>query len=71
MREGVNVIHVQQGGNVYLDYFADDPETAPEISIHFPTGLVNGYFDSSIHSNEEWNRLLGNAVSPVMDARGK
>ncbi|MBP6065938.1 MAG: M60 family metallopeptidase [Bacteroides sp.] len=71
LREGVNVIHVQQGGNVYLDYFADDPETAPEISIHFPTGLVNGYFDSSIHSNEEWNRLLDNAVSPVMDARGK
>ena len=61
LREGTNVIHIQKAGNVYVDYFSDEPTTAPEISIHFPTGLVNGYFDSSIHSNEEWNNLLNNA----------
>lgn len=71
LREGTNVIHIQKAGNVYLNYFVDDPETAPEIKIHFPTGLVNGFFDSSIHKNEDWNRLLDNAVSPIMDARSK
>ena len=71
LHEGANVIYVEKAGNVYLNYFANDPETAPEIKIHFPTGLVNGYFDSSIHTNEDWNRLLDNAVSPIMDARGK
>lgn len=71
LREGVNVIYVQKAGNVYLDYFADDTSAAPEVAIHFPTGLVNGYFDTSIHTNADWDRLLKKAVSPIMDARGK
>lgn len=71
LHEGTNVIYVEKAGNVYLDYFTDEPEATPEIAIHFPTGLVNGYFDSSIHTNEDWNRLLDQAVSPIMDARGK
>lgn len=71
LREGVNVIYVQKAGNVYLDYFADDPETAPEITVHFVTGKVNGYFDAEKQTNEEWNKLLDNAVSPVMDVKTK
>lgn len=71
LHEGVNVIHVKKAGNVYLNYYADDPETAPELTLHFVTGKTNGYFDSSIHSNEDWNRLLDNAVSPIMDVKSK
>ena len=71
LTEGVNVINVEQAGNVYVNYFEDEAETAPEIAIHFPTGLVNGYFDSSIQNNADWDKLLANAVSPIMDARGK
>lgn len=71
LHEGVNVIYVKKAGNVYLDYFADEPETAPEVTLHFVTGKSNGYFDSSIHSEEDWNRLLDNAVSPVMDVKSK
>lgn len=71
LKEGVNVIHVEKAGNVYVNYFEDDPESAPSIAIHFPTGLVNGYFDAEIHNNEDWVNLLDNAVSPIMDARGK
>jgi hypothetical protein len=32
---------------------------------------VNGFFDASKHTNEDWDRLLDDAVSPIMDARGK
>ena len=71
LKEGVNVINVEKAGNVYVNYFEDDPESAPPITIHFPTGLVNGYFDSEVHTNEDWDNLLKHAVSPIMDARGK
>lgn len=71
LHEGVNVIYVKKSGNVYLNYFADDPETAPKITVHFVTGKVNGYFDAGIHTDEDWNRLLDNAVSPIMDIKTK
>lgn len=71
LHEGVNVIYVQKAGNVYLNYFADEPETAPQVTIHFLTGKPNGYFDASIQNNEEWNKLLDNAVSPIMDMKSK
>ena len=69
LHEGVNVIYVEKAGNVYVDYSADDPETAPSITIHFVTGKPNGYFDAETQTNKDWNRLLDNAVSPVMDVK--
>ena len=71
LKEGVNVIQVTQPGNAYVSYFDDHAEDAPEVTVHFPTGRVNGFFDLSKHNNDDWNRLLDHAVSPVMDARGK
>jgi hypothetical protein len=56
---------------VYVSYFDDRVETAPKVSVHFPTGKVNGYFDASKHNDADWDRLLDQAVSPIMDARGK
>lgn len=71
LHEGVNVIYVEKAGNVYVDYFDDEPENAPEITIHFVTGKVNGYFDSEKHDNNDWKKLLDNAVGPVMDVKTK
>jgi hypothetical protein len=71
LKEGVNLIQVEKGGNVYVSYFDDHAETAPAVCVHFPTGKVNGLFDVSKHTNTDWDRLLDNAVSPIMDARGK
>jgi hypothetical protein len=70
LQEGMNVIQLKKAGNVYVSYFDDDAEHASKVTVHFPTGRVNGYFDSSKHSNEDWDRLLDQAVSPIMDARG-
>ena len=69
LHEGVNVIYVEKGGNVYLDYFADDPATAPSVTVHFVTGKANGYFDAQTQDNVRWKELLDNAVSPVMDVK--
>lgn len=71
LKEGVNVVDVEYDTNAYINYFDDQPDSAPEITVHFATGKENGYFDSSIHSDEDWNKLLDDAVSPIMDAKGK
>ncbi len=71
LHEGVNVIYVEKSGNVYIDYFADDPETAPAITIHFVTGKANGYFDATREDNETWKSLLDHAVSPIMDVKAQ
>ena len=71
LQEGVNVIQVKKGSNAYVSYFDDHAEQAPKVSVHFPTGKVNGFFDAAKHTNEDWNRLLDQAVSPILDARGK
>ncbi|MEG1935154.1 MAG: M60 family metallopeptidase, partial [Rikenellaceae bacterium] len=71
LKEGVNVINVEKSSNAYISYFDDDYENAPKIKVHFPTGKVNGYFDSSKNNDADWDNLLKNAVSPIMDARGK
>jgi len=71
LHEGVNVIQVKHGGNVYISYFDDDSRHAPRITVHFPTGRVNGYFDASQDTDRDWDRLLDQAVSPILDARGR
>ena len=71
LHEGVNIIQVKKSSNVYVSYFDDHAEKAPKITVHFPTGKVNGYFDAARQTDADWDRLLDHAVSPVMDARGK
>jgi hypothetical protein len=71
LREGLNVFQVKKAGNVYVSYFDDQAEAAPHVLVHFPTGKVNGFFDATRDSNEDWNRLLDQAVSPILDARGQ
>lgn len=71
LHEGVNVVYVEKAGNVYVDYFDDEPENAPALAIHFITGKANGYFDSEKQDNNDWKKLLDNAVGPVMDVKTK
>ena len=71
IQDGLNVIQVEKGGHVYVSYFDDDAKTALAVTVHFPTGKVNGYFDVAKHTNADWDRLLDEAVSPIMDAHGK
>jgi hypothetical protein len=72
LRNGVNIIDLTDFGSLaYIDYFSEDPNEERPIKIHFITGKENGYFDIAQHKDEDWNRLIDNAVYPIMDAKGK
>ncbi|GAB3019913.1 hypothetical protein GCM10027051_26280 [Niabella terrae] len=72
LRNGINRIELKGfGGLAYVDYYADEPQKAPPVQVHFTDGKVNGYFDAARHTNEDWNRLIDQAVYPVIDARGR
>ncbi len=71
LQEGVNPIQVTKSGNAYVSYYDEHAEQAPRVPIHFPTGKVNGFFDAARHTNADWDRLLDQAVSPILDARGR
>ena len=73
LKEGANVINIEKSGHAYIQYFTEDnPENNKPITVHFPTARVNGYFDiNKGDSNSDFNTLLDNAISPIMDIRGK
>lgn len=73
LREGVNLINLEKGGHAYIQYFTpNDPANHTPIEVHFPTGQVNGFFDIIRgDTNVDFDLLLQNAISPIMDMRGK
>ena len=72
LKNGVNIIEKKSDwtGLAYIDYYFDNPEKEKDVKVHFVNGTVNGYFDASKDSNEEWDKLLSEAVYPVFDAVG-
>lgn len=73
LQEGPNLVHLEKGGNAYIQYFINDnPEKHRTIQVHFSTAKINGYFDITRgDTNLDFQRLLDNAVSPILDMRGK
>ena len=72
LKNGINIIELTEfDGLAYIDYYSDEPEKLSNISVHFVSGKVNGYFDLAKNNNEDWNQLINNAVYPVIDAKGK
>ena len=72
LSRGINKITVSEKGLAYVIYHTsvlDDPLAEP-IKIHFPSGTVNGYFDSQKHAGR-WNELLGKATDKYFDVVGK
>lgn len=71
LKEGANIITVPYDCNAYISYNVDNPDATPEVTVHFPMGKANGYFDKAKHTEQDWNDLLDNAVSPIMDMKGE
>ena len=72
LKNGVNEIDVTDwDGLVYIHYYSDQPKNEKPIKVHFVNGQVNGYFDIRKNNNEDWKKLIDNAVYPVLDARGR
>lgn len=72
--EGTNKIKMRSKGLVYVYYHLHslkEAEAAKDIKIHFATGKVNGYFDSTKHTEQEWTTLLEKADHKYFDVLGE
>ena len=58
LRNGVNYITATSEGNVFVDYFTDNFEKAPNVKVHFVNAPVQGYWDQETMTNEDWVELL-------------
>ena len=71
LNEGINQFLVQKSGLIYILYHTEDYETASPVKIHFASGDVNGYFDSTKHESTDWGRLRRAATKRYFDVVGK
>ncbi len=58
LRNGLNVITATTEGNVFVNYYTDDYEKAPDVRLHFVNAPVQGYWDQETMTNEEWKEML-------------
>ena len=58
LRNGLNQITASTEGNVFVNYYTDDFETAPNVKVHFINAPVQGYWDQATMTNEDWVELL-------------
>ena len=58
LRNGVNYITATSEGNVFVDYFTDNFENAPNVKVHFVNAPVQGYWDQETMTNADWVELL-------------
>ena len=58
LRNGLNVITAQTEGNVFINYYTDDFENAPNVKVHFVNAPVQGYWDQATMTNADWKAML-------------
>ena len=63
LRNGLNVITAQTEGNVFVDYYTDEFENAPNVKVHFVNARVLGYWDSETMTNADWKAMLNGRAS--------
>ncbi len=55
---GLNYITATTEGNVFVDYYTDNFESAPNVKVHFINAPVRGYWDKETMTNEDWVKML-------------
>ena len=63
LRNGLNQITARTEGNVFVHYYTDDYEKAPNVKIHFISAPVQGYWDQATMTNDDWVELLKGRTS--------
>ncbi len=58
LRNGLNYITASTEGNLFVSYYTDDWEKAPNIKAHFINAPVQGYWDQATMTNDDWVELL-------------
>lgn len=67
LKNGINVFKANNRGNIYVSYYSNNETAAPQVDLHFAMARENGYFKQGRDNNEEWKRILDNAVSDNID----
>ncbi len=70
LSNGINIIHANREGLLYVQYFTPNHLTAEKIKLHFAFANVAGYFDNQIHKKEDWTRILNANKYTYMDVVG-
>ena len=55
---GLNYITATTEGNVFVDYYTDNFESAPNVKVHFINAPVRGYWDKETMTNDDWVKML-------------
>ena len=63
LKNGLNVITAQSEGNVFINYYTDDFEKAPNVKVHFVNAPVQGYWDQETMTNDDWKAMLKGRAS--------
>ncbi len=58
LRNGLNYVKADCEGNVFVNYYTDDFEKAPNVKVHFINAPVQGYWDQETMTNEDWKEML-------------
>ncbi|MBR4968320.1 MAG: M60 family metallopeptidase [Bacteroidaceae bacterium] len=63
LKNGLNVITATTEGNVFVNYYTDDFENAPNVKVHFVNAPVQGYWDQETMTNSDWKAMLKDRAS--------
>lgn len=58
LKNGINYISATSEGNVFVNYYTNNYETAPNVKLHFINAPVQGYWDQETMTNADWKKLL-------------
>ena len=75
LHNGLNYIEATTEGNLFVDYYTDNYQTAGKVKIHFINAPVRGYWDQETMTNADWQEILGKFTasndSTIIIARSK
>ena len=63
LHNGLNYITATTEGNVFVDYYTDDFEKAPNVQMHFINAPVLGYWDKATMTNDDWVSMLAGPLA--------
>jgi hypothetical protein len=69
LQPGINIIDITADGLGYIDYFSNDTNLG-SVAYNVITGLVNGYYDPLVDTDQDWQNMLTNNVYPKIDVKG-
>ena len=80
LKQGLNVITAMAGGTIFINYKVETDRGAesrkladyPNVKIHIEGGVLNGYFDKSRHTNEDWVKMQKNLFKhEIINVKGE